>query len=291
MAPSCLTGGLLRKPFGSQEGHEAATGIRLAGVLAIIEVFCFAAVLAKVDKSGEDYALLVASGLSATSACLTASTKAMTAMAEEAAKSLANFKAMTGYLSGASALIGTVVDWGKTADKFNNDQYSTALLYFLKAGLGSATASGNLLTALSSSAPLIERIAGRKVAWLGKVGAGIEGATARAEALAAGKAAGVAAITAMDTAAEEAGAVIADRAALLLLGRTILFLSGWEVAVVITVIQLLIAYWEDDDLQLWMQKCAFGKSRNDPPWSPGKQHEGFEKALKGFGLQTEGGAE
>jgi len=85
--------------------------------------------------------------------------------------------------------------------------------------------------------------------------------------------------------------VIADRAALLLLGRTILFLSGWEVAVVITVIQLLIAYWEDDDLQLWMQKCAFGKSRNDPPWSPGKQHEGFEKALKGFCLQTEGGAE
>ena len=109
--------------------------------------------------------------------------------------------------------------------------------------------------------------------------------------MAAGKAAGVAAITAMDAAAEKAGAVIADRAALLLLGRTILFLSGWEVAIVITVIQLLVAYWDDDGLQLWMQKCAFGKSRNDSPWSAGKQHEEFEKALKGLGLRTEGGAE
>lgn len=67
---------------------------------------------------------------------------------------------------------------GKTGDKIGDPQYSIAFLYAFKAGLGSGTAAANLLTALSSSAPQIERIAGGKVAWLGRVGAGIEGATA-----------------------------------------------------------------------------------------------------------------
>jgi len=57
------------------------------------------------------------------------------------------------------------------------------------------------------------------------------------------------------------------------------------------VIQLLIAYWEDNDLQSWLEKCAFGKLPNSPPWTAGKQHEGFEKALKAVGLQVEGAKE
>lgn len=141
------------------------------------------------------------------------------------------------------------------------------------------------------SAPLIERVGGGKVAWLGKVGAGIEGAAARAEALAAGKAVDVAVATAMDAAGRGAGVVIADRAALLMIGRAVLFLSGWEVAIAVTVIQLLIAYWEDDDVQSWLEKCTFGKSAKRPPWSAGKQHEEFEKALKAVGLHAEGQAE
>lgn len=276
----------------TKEGEEAATEIRLAGVLAIIEVFCFAAALTKVDKSGQDYALLLASGFSATSACLTASSKAMAAMAKDAAKSLANFKAITGYLGGASALIGAVVDIQKARDSYKNDAFVSMTLYVVKATLGLAVATANVLTALTSSAPMIARLAGaRNVAWLGKAGAGIEGAAARTEALAAGKVASVAANAAMDAAAEEAGVVIGERVFLLGLGRVVLFLSGWEVAIVITVIQLLSAYWEDDGLQSWLVKCAFGKSPPTPPWTPGKQHEGFEKALKAIGLTLEGGAE
>ncbi|MGS1001626.1 T6SS effector BTH_I2691 family protein [Burkholderia glumae] len=272
----------------TKEGEEAATGIRIAGVLAIIEVFCFAAALTKVDKSGQDYALLVASGLSATSACLTASTKAMTAMAEHAAGTLANLKAITGYFGGVSALIGAVVDATRIVSNVSDGKVPLATAYIIKSALGFAAASANLLTAMSSSAPLIARIVGGKVAWLGKAGAGIEGAAARAEALAAGKAVDVAVTTAMDAAAEEAGVVLSERAALLLLGRAVLFLSGWEIAIVITIIQLLISYLEDDDLQSWLEKCTFGKSPNSPPWSAGKQHEGFETALKAIGLQAEG---
>lgn len=279
----------------THEGKEAAVGIRLAGVLAIIEVFCFAAAFAKIDKSGQDYALLVASGFSATSACLNASTKAMTAMGKEAVRSLANFKAMTGYLSGAAAIIGAVVDAQKFVSNGSDGKISLAGAYFMKSGLGFAAGGANLLTALTSSAPLIERVCGGKVAWLGKVGAGIEGAVARTEALAAGKVVDDAVKVAMTRAAEEAGVeaatVIADRAALLMIGRIVLFMSGWEVAIAITVIQLLIAYLEDDDLQTWLEKCTFGKSPNTPPWSAGKQHEGFEKALKAVGLQTEEQAE
>jgi len=260
-------------------------------VLAIIEVFCFGAALAKIDKSGQDYALLVASGLSATSACLISSTKAMAAMAQSAENTLRNLKAITGYFGGASALIGAVVDGQKFASNASEGKIPLAAAYLIKSTLGIAAAGANLLTAMTSSAPLIARIARGKTAWLGKVGAGIEGAAARTEALAAGKAVGAAVTLAMDAAAEEAGVVIGERAALLLLGRAVLYLSGWEVAIVLTVIQLLIAYWEDDDLQSWLEKCAFGKSPNSPSWPAGKQHEGFEKALKAVGLQTEGAKE
>lgn len=273
------------------EGKEAATAIRLAGVLAIIEVFCFGAALLKTNKSGQDYALLVASGLSATSACLISSTKAMVAMAEHAGATLANLKAITGYFGGVSALINAVVDGGKAVDNLADRKYSSAFLYVIKAILGFAATSANLLTALSSSAPLIARLAGGRVAWLGKISAGIAGATARAQALATGKAVNTAVATAMDTAAERAGVVVGERAGLLLLGRAVLFLSGWEVAIVVTVIQLLAAYWDDDDLQTWLTKCAFGKAPNSPPWPPGKQHEEFEKALKAVDLPAQGTAE
>ncbi|MGS0969690.1 hypothetical protein [Burkholderia glumae] len=76
-----------------------------------------------------------------------------------------------------------------------------------------------------------------------------------------------------------------------MLGRAVLFLSGWEIAIVISVIQLLIAWWEGDEMQSWLEKCAFGKSPNSPPWSAGKQHEGFENALKVVGLQAEAAKE
>lgn len=290
----------------TSEGAEAVHPIRIASTLAIIEVFCFTASLAKADKNGEDYALLFGSGFSATSACLQASTKAMTAMAKDAAQTLANLKAITGYLSGAAAAIQSVVDLGKAREAGLNQRYALMSTYFLKGMLGGAATLANLLTALSSSAPLIARLnGGRNVAWLGKVGAGIAGATARNDAMAdaavkAGsraewlegwfaksKAANAAGRVAIGDAAAEAGVVVGERGALLLIGRAVLFMAGWEVAVVITVIQLLIWYFSDNDLQTWMEKCAFGLSPNKPAWEPAKQHEEFEKALKSVGLQAE----
>jgi hypothetical protein len=73
--------------------------------------------------------------------------------------------------------------------------------------------------------------------------------------------------------------------------RLALFMAGWEIAVVITVIQVLIWYFSDNDLQTWFEKSTFGKAPNTPPWEAGKQHEEFEKALKGVGLQANEGSE
>jgi hypothetical protein len=271
----------------TSEGAEASTGIRIGGTLMVIELFCFGAALTKANKTGEDYAMLVASGLSSASACLQPATKAMAAMAKDAARTLVNLKAITGYFSGVSSAIGAFLS--KVNQNKKDGNYITAFAYQIKGYLGLAGAGANLLSALSSSAPMIARITGgRGVAWLGRVRGGIAGATERSAALAAGRAVGEAATGA---AAEEVVVVVGERGALLLLGRGVLFLAGWEIAVVITVIQVLIWYFSDNDLQTWFEKCAFGKSPNHPAWEAGKQHEEFEKALASVGLQASEGTE
>ncbi|PTQ89468.1 hypothetical protein C8K18_1122 [Paraburkholderia sp. GV068] len=287
----------------TSEGAEAAAGIRIGGTLAIIELFGFGASLAKVDKSGEDYAMLVASGFSASSACLQASSKAMAAMAKDAAQTAANLKAITGYFGGASAAIGAFFDARKGVDQVKDSKICLASLYFIKSGLGFAATTANLLTALTSSAPMIARITGgRGVVWLGKASAGIAGATARTASLATAAEGGTTAAAraaaanaagreAVGVAAGEVVVAVGERGALLMIGRAALFLAGWEVAVVITVIQVLIWYFSDNDLQSWFEKCTFGKSPNSPPWEAGKQHEEFEKALKGVGLTASEGSE
>jgi hypothetical protein len=284
------------------EGAEAAPGIRIGGTLAIIELFSFGASLAKVDKSGEDYALLVGSGFSSASACLQASTKAMAAMAKDAAQTVANLKAITGYFGGASAAIQAVVDFGKVGKNLGENN-KAAFFYFIKGFLGTMATGANLLTALTSSAPLIARITGgRGIAWLGKASAGIAGATARSAELAKAaeegvtslarrQAADVAGKAAVTAAAEEAGVIVGERGALLIIGRVVLVMAGWEIAIVITVIQLLVWYFSDNDLQNWFEKCTFGKSPDSPPWEAGKQHEEFEKALTAIGLQASEGSE
>jgi hypothetical protein len=276
----------------TEEGKAVNLGVRIGGTLAVIELLSFGCNLAKADKKGEDYAMLVAGGFSSMSACLQASTKFITGIAKDAPRTLANLKAITGYFGGTSAMIGTVLDFGKAFESGGKHEYSVAAAYYIKATIGLGVTTANFLTALTSSAPLVARITGgRGVVFIGKVGAGIAGASARSSALAAGDAGGWRAANAIGraavgTAAEEAGIVVGERAALLLVGRMVLFLAGWEVAVALVVLQLLIAYFSDNELQTWFEKCAFGKRPDSPPWAVDKQHEEFEKALAAVGLKA-----
>lgn len=276
----------------TEEGKAINLGVRIGGTLAVIELLTFGCNLAKANKSGEDYALLVAGGFSSMSACLQSTTRLMTGLAKDAGRTLANLKAITGYFGGVSSMIGAVLDFNKAVEQAQQSKYSTTALYGIKSALGLATTAANFLTALTSSAPLIARVTGgRSVVFIGKVGAGIAGATERAGAIAAGKVGGGETANALGrvvvgTAAEEAGIAIGERAALLAVGRVVLFLAGWEVAVALIVLQLLIAYFSDNDLQTWFEKCAFGKHPESPPWAVEKQHEEFEKALAAVGLEA-----
>ncbi|KVL12187.1 hypothetical protein WJ45_34175 [Burkholderia ubonensis] len=84
------------------------------------------------------------------------------------------------------------------------------------------------------------------------------------------------------------GITIGSRGALLLLGRGILIMTGWEVALAVVAIQFLIWYFSDDDLQKWLEKCTFGRKSVNPAWDAGKQSDEFEKALKVMGLSADG---
>ena len=280
---------------GGELGEQTAMGVRLGGTLAIIELLSFGCNLAKADKTSEDYAMLVAGGFSSISACLIASTKLMTSFAQDGAATLANLKAVTGYFGGVSAAIGVYFDAGKAIGSAKDGKYALMVLYTVKSLLGLGGALASFLTALSASAPLIARVSGGKgVAWLGKAGAGIEGAE-KSAAAAAEKAIGTAArkaaqVAAEDVVMEEAGVVITERAALLVIGRAVLFLGGWEIAVVITLIQILIWIFSDNDLQTCLKQCVFGiHAKHD--WTPPKQHEAFEKALQSMGLTASEGSE
>jgi hypothetical protein len=286
----------------STKGASTQLNARLATTLVVIEMLNFGCLLAKADKNSDDYALLVASGLSVMGAVFTVSEKALKAFSGDAAQTLRNLKAITSFLGGVSALVQGVVDFRKGADKIKTSSYGVASLYFLKSMLGIGTGLSYLLTALTSSAPLLARLAGNgsRIVLLARAGAaGIAGATARlgsftatnvAEAggwRAQQQAANAVGRAAVGAAAEEAGVAIGSRGALLLLGRGVLIMTGWEVALGVVAIQFLTWYFSDDDLQTWLEKCAFGLKPANPAWDAGRQREEFDKALKLTGLSAQ----
>jgi hypothetical protein len=148
-------------------------------------------------------------------------------------------------------------------------------LYGVKSLAGLGATGANLVVAVTSSGPLIQRLAGRKgyVVFLEKVATGISDATARQAAIAAG---------------EVVVEVVGERAAMLAFGRAVLFLAGWEVMIVVTLVQVLIWYFSDDDLQTWFENCAFGAApKSSPPWTAQQQNDAFAKALEAVGLSTQ----
>lgn len=275
---------------------EAVGNVRFSGALAIIEVISFSSALAKTSASGEGYAPLFASGLSATSACLQVSTKALTELSKDAATTLANLKGITGCLSGATSLITAFVDAKAGQESGKKGNIVTSTLFFIKAliDLGAATAS--VLSALTSGAPFIARVVGPKgVAFLGRLGDNIATLTARAGEAGTTEVAGEAVTkVAAAAAAEEVTEVVVvggERGLLMVVARGVVILGGWEVVVLALFAQFLIWYFSDNDLQEWFAYCWFGKSPKNPPWPLNKQHEEFEKSLKSTGLKSSEDAE
>ncbi|MDN7457648.1 hypothetical protein [Burkholderia cenocepacia] len=161
--------------------------------------------------------------------------------------------------------------------------------------LGSGVAT--VLTAINSSAPLLMRSASLspgKVRFLGRLSADMAGAQARIEGRAAGlageKLEAYVASTVLKGARAYAGETVALELAtevsaggwLMMSGRLILIATGWEVAVILTVITLIYNYFTPDDLENWLSSSPFGTA-SDKGRTLEKQQTAFEAALAATG--------
>ena len=254
---------------------EVHTGMRIATVVLLIEAASFTKLLAKSEKTSSEYAALMASGLSVVGATLQLALP-LKSIFGEASQSAQALKALGGFAGAGAACIGAVMDVQSMQDARLKGRTWEATLYALKIAAGLSTTGANFLIAISSSGPLIQRLAGRKgyVVFLEKVATGISDAAARHATLAAG---------------EVVVEVVGERAAMLAFGRAVLFLAGWEVMIAVTLIQGLVWYFSDDDLQTWFENCTFGVApKSSPRWNAKQQNDAFAKALEAVGLSTQG---
>lgn len=265
---------VLRERWAALKGGEQAGELRakvgLAGVIGLIELASFMKLLGQADKGGKEYAQLVAAAFSVAGAVAQIALKPADALRlVRTAKALAE---LGGLLGAAAAGVGAVLDGVDGASAASKNQYGLMLLYLSKFGFG----AGATLSGLSTSAPLLVRIASRvsggrvKLVLLEHLGESVAAAAAERAAIVAG--------TAMAD-------VAVERTGMLILGRALLFLGTWEIQVVIVGIQVLIWSLSPNDLQDACAKSTFGIS---PEYKNAKQQdEAFKKALVAVGLKEE----
>lgn len=74
--------------------------------------------------------------------------------------------------------------------------------------------------------------------------------------------------------------VVASRMAIASFARVLGILVGWEIAIVLVGIQLLVWYFTPNALEEWCETSAFGRRTfGKPQDEPKKQEEGFVAAL------------
>ena len=146
-------------------------------------------------------------------------------------------------MSSAGTIIGAVLDLFDSKKEYSkSDRQVFGLLYRIKAACGITSAAATLLTTFTYAAPLLKR--------RGQVAAGQ-------------------AATKLGTAATN------------IVMRRVLFMSigGWVTAATFTV-QLLIIVLDEDALQKWCARSAFGIDFEKDPYGNGaKQVEAFHSAL------------
>jgi hypothetical protein len=159
--------------------------------------------------------------------------------------SLQRLKLAGGLLSVTATGIGVIWDGVSAVDNQERHRRLLASLYLAKAGLGIVSTGFTLATTFTHAAPLLGK------AWKGE---------------------------ALQGAAETVGA-----RASAMIGARILFMSVSAWLSVITFGIQIIIWIQPDDLQIWCERCAFGKSR-EKTWTPKQQYDELEKALKAIGI-------
>ncbi|CUI96653.1 hypothetical protein O9570_23630 [Achromobacter xylosoxidans] len=226
-------------------GRNGATTMRITVVVGLIEIWNFRKLISATDKTTKTYAQLVASGATLSAAVIDIAVVPYQ-LAGKKAFGFQKWKLMGGALGSIASFIGASLDLSEAADRREKKQYALVALLFVKAGLGFVATGAAVISAIATSAPLL-KIVGRRLGLRVMVVA-VDG--------------------------------IASRVAIASVARVLGLLVGWEIAVVLIAVQLLVWYFTPDALEEWCETSAFGRRTfGKPQDDPKKQEEEFLAAL------------
>ncbi|OWB27249.1 T6SS effector BTH_I2691 family protein, partial [Xanthomonas oryzae] len=217
--------------------ESSRNAVRLGALTGVLELVNFINLLSKADKQARDYGSLVASGAALVSVYSSMAEKLSKEFFGEASRSMSKMKAIGGWLGGFGTYIGVYYDLGDVERFGSEKNYAMAFISFLKTAIGLAVGSAQFLTALTYSAPVLERAIGRKsiVIWLDSLKAGLQAAAAKE------------------------GEDLLVKASMKRLGLGILRLGGWQVTVALIALDVLVYAIEPDALEKWCESNRFGK--------------------------------
>ncbi|AXQ09070.1 hypothetical protein DXO091_009205 [Xanthomonas oryzae pv. oryzae] len=250
-----------------QASQSSRNAVRLGALTGVLELVNFINLLSKSDKQARDYGSLVASGAALVSVYSSMAEKVSKEFFGDASRSMSRMKAIGGWLGGFGTYVGVYYDLGDLASNRAKGDYPMMVMYILKSLSGVFVGGAQFLTALTYSAPVLERAIGRKgvVIWLDGLKAGLQAA-----------------------AAKEGGEVLA-KMSMRKLGGWIIRLGGWEVTIALLAIDVLIYALDADALEKWCESNRFGKieeggwlgfGASQPRYKDIKQQdEEFKKAI------------
>ena len=243
--------------------------VRLNSLTGVLEMVNFIHLATKVDKDTRDYATLLASGMSLVAVYTSVHETVAKEFFGAGSVSAIRMKVAGSVMAGAGSSIGALYSLADALSSFRNGKYALSTVLLVKGGTVGISGSAQFLTALAYSSPVIERTLGKNALTLGLRGlqAGLE--------IAAGR---------------EGGSIVASQA-MRRVGVWILRLSGWELALALLVIEVLIWAISPNELEKWCASNSFGKSggkRGSSFYATAREQRlAFEKALGSVSMRTQ----
>ncbi|HGM6732668.1 TPA: T6SS effector BTH_I2691 family protein [Stenotrophomonas maltophilia] len=214
--------------------------VRLSSLTGVLEMVNFIHLATKVDKQTRDYATLLASGMSLVAVYTSVHETVAKEFFGAVSASAIRMKVAGSVMAGAGSFIGAYYSVLE-AEKASEFGMRAPIALVIKGGAMAATASAQFLTALAYSSPVIERVVGRNSLTIG-----LRGLRAGIEVAAGG----------------EGGHIVSSQA-MKRIGTWILRLSGWEVALGLLLVEVLIWAVSANDLEKWCMTNVFGKRIGD----------------------------
>lgn len=220
-------------PDAKRKSFNAARDARLALVVAVFEAFNLYKTSAKAAKepgSEKVQAQLTAAKFATTAAAIDVLSNMVKGLATagDKAASYQVLKLGGGALTAIASGYGAALDFNETGKAVQTEDYRMALLFGGRASFQVVSVTLTALTALSYCSPLIETFGA-------KFGQRLVG---------------------------QAASLVAKR---LLLARAALIFASLEVSIFLLAISAIIWYFEDEALQKWADRCAFGAKRKSLP--------------------------